>query len=506
MSDRQSFDPARGPSGPPRHDHDRPAAVRPLVWVSLAALFLLALGVVFVLPGLVERYELPLTERTTPQQTVSPEVVDDTPVLNTVSPFEEAQRARQRREAQDVLASLLERQEALEAAGVEQWAGEDHVSALEAARRGDEQYRRGEFGAAIASYSEADETLAVLQDQQSDVLETLLGEGRQALAEQDSETAAARFSLATTIDPDSEAAQLGLRRAETLDEVVALVDEARRLQEEDELEQAGQRLDEALELDDQYQPARDLLATNRELQRDNEFTRIMSRGFSLLGNNEPEAAIEAFEEARSVRPEASQPDDAIRQAREQMVNAAIARHRSRAVAHETEEEWEQAVAEYEEALSLDSNLVFAREGLDYAERRLQLDRLIEQALADPTRLGEPEILEYTTEVYETAAGLEERGPRLERQLDALRDLLAEARQPVEIRIDSDNETQVTLYRVGELGTFESMELELNPGRYVAVGTRPGYRDVRREFVVGFGNDPGPITIECNEQALTTGGR
>jgi tetratricopeptide (TPR) repeat protein len=189
-----------------------------------------------------------------------------------------------------------------------------------------------------------------------------------------------------------------------------------------------------------------------------------------------------------------------------MINASIAEHRSQARAHENAEQWAQAVAEYEAALELDDNLVFAREGLDYAQRRLQLDGLIEQALDDPARLGEPEILEYTTEVYETAASLDEQGPRLERQLDELDDLLAEARELVEVRIRSDNETSVTVYQVGELGTFENMALELRPGRYVAVGTRPGYRDVRREFVVGFGNEPGLITVECSEQVLTTGRR
>lgn len=509
MSDRQQFDSsADQPDTQNRFSGNQaPAGIRPRVWVSLGVLLLLALGVIFVLPGVVERYELPLTERpATSSPQVSPDTVDDTPVLNAVSPFEEAQRARQRRAAQDVLSSLLERQEALEEAGVEQWAGDRHEQALAAARSGDAQYRSGEFQAAVESYTQADETLADLQSAMPSVLGRLIEEGQTALADSEPDVAEERFSLALRIEPGNDTAELGLERARTLEEVEQLVESARRLQDEGQLQQAEQRLQEALDLDERHQLARELLAINREQQQANEFTRIMSRGFALLSNSEPEAAIEAFEEARSVRPDAAQPDDAIRQAREQMVNASIAEHRGQARAHEDAEEWEQAIAEYEAALELDDNLVFAREGLDYAQRRLQLDRLIEQALADPARLGEQEILEYTTEVYETAASLEEQGPRLERQLDELDDLLAEARQPVEVRIRSDNETHVTVHRIGELGTFDSMALELRPGRYVAVGTRPGYRDVRREFVVGFGNEPGPITIECSEQVLTTGRR
>jgi hypothetical protein len=43
------------------------------------------------------------------------------------------------------------------------------------------------------------------------------------------------------------------------------------------------------------------------------------------------------------------------------------------------------------------------------------------------------------------------------------------------------------------------ELELRPGVYVAVGNRPGYRDVRLEFRVAPEIDMKPIVIQCEEQ-------
>ncbi|ALO47573.1 hypothetical protein PS2015_2946 [Pseudohongiella spirulinae] len=64
---------------------------------------------------------------------------------------------------------------------------------------------------------------------------------------------------------------------------------------------------------------------------------------------------------------------------------------------------------------------------------------------------------------------------------------------------SDNATQVTIYRVGELGAFSQTTLMLTPGRYVAVGTRPGYRDVREEFVVGIDDQPEAVVVQCSEQ-------
>ena len=46
---------------------------------------------------------------------------------------------------------------------------------------------------------------------------------------------------------------------------------------------------------------------------------------------------------------------------------------------------------------------------------------------------------------------------------------------------SDMETSVRINRVGILGKFEQTNLDLLPGKYTAVGTREGYRDIRIEF-------------------------
>ena len=77
--------------------------------------------------------------------------------------------------------------------------------------------------------------------------------------------------------------------------------------------------------------------------------------------------------------------------------------------------------------------------------------------------------------------------------------VARADVPVPVSLQSDNITQVTIYRVGALGAFEQRSLELVPGSYTVVGTRPGYRDVRREISVMPGAAPAPIVIRCEDK-------
>ena len=51
----------------------------------------------------------------------------------------------------------------------------------------------------------------------------------------------------------------------------------------------------------------------------------------------------------------------------------------------------------------------------------------------------------------------------------------------------------------ELGALtRQRDVELLPGRYTVVGTREGYRDVRREVVLPPGAAPAALTVRCEE--------
>ena len=90
------------------------------------------------------------------------------------------------------------------------------------------------------------------------------------------------------------------------------------------------------------------------------------------------------------------------------------------------------------------------------------------------------------------------GPRLEDQKTELSRLLKRAATPLVVEFVSDNATRVSVFKIGQFGTFAVRQLELLPGNYVAVGIRPGYRDVRVEFRVAPEIDMAPIVVQCEE--------
>ena len=74
--------------------------------------------------------------------------------------------------------------------------------------------------------------------------------------------------------------------------------------------------------------------------------------------------------------------------------------------------------------------------------------------------------------------------------------------PIEVQFVSDNLTDVTLLRVERFGLFEQQKMSLKPGKYVAVGKRSGFREVRKEFVVGFDQTPRLVIVQCDEPIVS----
>ncbi len=77
--------------------------------------------------------------------------------------------------------------------------------------------------------------------------------------------------------------------------------------------------------------------------------------------------------------------------------------------------------------------------------------------------------------------------------------LARAAIPVAVTLTSDDSTEVAIYRVGRLGTFDTHSLELHAGTYTVVGSRRGYRDVRLTLTVDPDVPSDPLDVRCTDR-------
>jgi hypothetical protein len=165
---------------------------------------------------------------------------------------------------------------------------------------------------------------------------------------------------------------------------------------------------------------------------------------------------------------------------------------------EDEERWQDALDAYDALLRQDRSLGWAQEGQARAGARLQLGDSLQALIDHPERLSNPRLRDEAAALLQTAAQQPSSGPVLRTQITRLTALLPTLDKPVRLSLVSDSRTQVTIPSVGSFGSFARHDVELKPGRYTVIGTRQGYRDVRREITVNPGQETQTVSISCSE--------
>ena len=469
------------------------------LWGIFAMLLVLVGIVIFVLPDYVERARPEVAAKAAPAAAAA---TAEPAAAPGVSPFEEAQRLRQRYAAQNTLQALLELQATLEQKQVKSWAEAGFDAAIAQAKSGDEAYSTQQYEKANELYGAALAALQQIANSEPAMYDVAMTEGAAAYAAEDAATAQAAYQRALLLKPDSADATAGLERALVLTDVVKFLTEGRKQQDAQELDAAREQFQQAVALDGSHEGAAKALRDVNTAIAQRNFSGAMSRGYAALQAGNYEQALAAFKQADAMRPGAADVAAAIQQTNDQQTVSAVSVHLDAAQRHEASEDWAQALAEWDKALAIDPNLVRAQDGRKRSNSRNSLDTFLVTTIAEPLRLADAAVFAQTEQVLVDAGKLADAGPKLQGQLQQVRDAMSRIKVPVNVQLNSDGATAVTIYRVGELGMFTSQTLSLLPGSYTAVGVRSGYRDVRQEFVVGLdgtiNGQPPSVTVSCTD--------
>ncbi len=456
------------------------------VYGAGALLVLVAALVIFYLPTLVR-------ERSAP----APAVAVRAPVPPAAAAAAGTTAVSQA-ELDQALGDFLRLDDELRKRNAGRWGGEQWSELRRLADQSDAAYRNRDVVAALGGYRAAAGAAQALLDHAPEVLAQALRAGEAGLAAGDQTRAIAAFETALAVAPDHREAAQGLSRARNLDKLQALLHEASLAEANGQKERALAVYRQAAALDPAARAAAEAVTRLEAAAARDAFQAQMARGYAAQAQGELGAAREAFAAALRLRPGEAQATAALAQVESDRQLQRLAALQSEATGFEQQERWADAAGRYEAALALDPNLADARRALDHARARAALAEQLQGEIGNAEYFNDDTRLARARAVLDRARAVTAPGPVLSQQTAELERLVELAVIPVDVTFESDNLTEVTLFKVGRLGTFANRNMALRPGLYTAVGSRSGFRDVRRSFRVVAGETGTRVVVRCEE--------
>jgi len=442
----------------------------------------------FVLPGLVG------SQSPAPGPPAPP--VAAVPVAKPIADFERL--AALKRKAEERRGPLPARLQRLEQRDVATWGGSSYAQVRNDLAAGDAAMTGREFETALAHFDTMARGLDQLEQRLPAVIRTRLADAQAAFAAGRAADAQEKFAAVLQVAPDDAAARSGIARSRVLDEVLRETAVGARAEQAGEVRAAIAAYQRALKLDPAAAVARAGVTRLGARETNDAYAAAMAQAMAGLARRDYLAAQSAFEQAGRIRPGTPEVADGLQQIRRATETKSLTAIVERAAAAERAEQWSQALALYGEALKVEPALRPAQEGVERAEPRAMIDAELQSFIDKPERLYSPSGRDIARNVLERAARVSTPGTRLQAQQARLSEQLRQAETPVKVALASDNATDVQIYRIGKLGLFEHRDLELMPGRYTVVGTRQGYRDVRKELNLLPGAPPSMLVVRCEE--------
>jgi len=489
------------PSQPRSFSDGKNTGNKKIISAGIIILIVAALAVIFILPGKNgDRHEQKKSpdDRTMQQANTAQTSSSGSRVLSaTVNEMKIG-------EAKDLLKKSLKLLAELEIQGVKTWGSFKMVTSYEEVE-GDltkaNSYLDGQqFDEAIKWYNKSLTKMEQLSAGRDKRLQQSLVEGQKAVSQFDSTSASRHFTIAVAIDPDNEEARTGMNRIKMMDRVAELIKEAKKAEASGNLDLAGESYREAHSLDSGYQTVEEGLKRINELILERDFKNSMSAAISALDKKDFSKARFELNKAGRLRPNDPGVKDLEKQIDKLSLSDEIQRLKNLASEYEKKEKWQESLDTYNKILRLDSNAGFALKG---RQKALELNKLytqVENYISKPDDLQPLENLEHARNLYTVAVSRTDAGPGLGIMAEKLGKLIDSYSKTAPVLFQSDNMTDVMIYRVGKFDRFSEKMLDLRPGQYKALGTRSGYRDVIVMFTVPpDSREVTTVLISCEER-------
>ncbi len=371
-------------------------------------------------------------------------------------------------------------------------------SAQESAGIGRQHLNDGDFMGAKKIFDDAMTELGKAQQALADYVRENLVKGARALGKGEKEQAKQAFQAALEKSPGNEEATRGLKRAENIDRVYALLQQGEKLEKEQQYAAAAESYQKAFALDALSAEAQQGQARAERLEKETKFAAAQAAADAAFKRRDWAKAIAECENALKVYPKKTEVQAMLKSAKENAHKDAVANSLAKAYAYENQHQWNEARRAYDDTMKLEPDNQDAKDGYmrsgTVIRALMQYEKLVDAA----EQLANKAEFQAAKSRFNDAMNYKPTYLQPTDRVIQLQTLLQQQTQPVEVTFRSDGKTYVSIGAFKMLGQIETQTVKIYPGDYHIVGRRKGYKDVDMMLQVRNGVTPPPITVMCAE--------
>jgi tetratricopeptide (TPR) repeat protein len=370
-------------------------------------------------------------------------------------------------------------------------------SAFEAASEGRKLLNDGNFTGAKKVFDGGFAALKKAEEALNDYIRDNLLVGQRALTKGEKDEARKAFQAALDKSPANEVAIQGLKRAENIDRVYALLQQGEKLEKSAQYAEAAESYKKAFALDSFSAAAQEGQARAARLEKETKFAAAKAAADTAVKAKDWPKAIAEYQAALKVYPTKTDVQALLKSARENAHKEAVQKALAKGFAYEKAYQWREARDAYNETLELEPNQPEAKEGYTRAgtiiRALLRYNEYVDAAEVLANKAQFQEAIRRFNEAMAVKPSYLVNSDRVQ-QLHAL--LMAQ-NKPVDVTFKSDGNTWVSIQNFRQPEKFDTKVIKMLPGDYQVVGRRRGYRDVEMTLQVRNGTPPPLMTVACN---------
>ena len=370
-------------------------------------------------------------------------------------------------------------------------------AAFEAAGAGRQLLNDGNFTGAKKIFDGGFAELKKAEQALADHVRENLVAGQKALAMGEKDAARKAFQAAQEKSPGNEVATQGLKRAENIDRVYALLKQGEKLEKEAQYAEAAESYKKAFSLDAFSAAAQEGQSRAARLEKETKFATAKAAADAAFKAKEWSKAITEFQNALKVYPQKTDVQALLKTSKENAHKDAVQKALAKGFAYEKAYQWREARDAYNETLQLEPDQQDAKEGYTRAgtviRALLQYEKYIEAAEQLANKAQFQEAIRRFNEAMAVKPSYLVNSDRVQQ----LHVLLMAQNKPVDVLFKSDGNTWVSIQNFRQPSKFDTAVIKMVPGDYEVVGRRKGYRDVNMLLQVRNGTNPPTVTVSCN---------